>query len=88
MSVLMGANVANEVAKGDFAEATIGCTALSTGAKWCKLFNTSDFKVAKPFRPRTPRPAPPPHGQPQLLDTSAFPRRAMHCAHSRAAEAV
>jgi len=45
MSVLMGANVANEVAKGDFAEATIGCTALATGAKWCKLFNTADFKV-------------------------------------------
>merc|ERR1712087_61195 len=45
MSVLMGANVANEVAKGDFAEATIGCTELSIGAKWVKLFNTPDFKV-------------------------------------------
>ena len=45
MSVLMGANVANEVAKGDFAEATIGCTALAEGKKWCELFNTSDFKV-------------------------------------------
>ena len=45
MSVLMGANVANEVAKGDFAEATIGCTDMATGAKWVKLFNTSDFKV-------------------------------------------
>jgi len=45
MSVLMGANVANEVAKGDFAEATIGCTKMENGTKWCKLFNTPDFSV-------------------------------------------
>jgi len=45
MSVLMGANVANEVAKGDFAEATVGCTDLEVGKKWVKVFNTSDFKV-------------------------------------------
>jgi len=45
MSVLMGANVANEVAKGDFAEATVGCTNPEAGLKWCKLFNTPDFSV-------------------------------------------
>merc|ERR1719258_785862 len=45
MSVLMGANVANEVAKGDFAEATVGCTDLAIGEKWVKVFNTPDFKV-------------------------------------------
>lgn len=45
MSVLMGANVANEVAKGDFAEATIGTTDAEAGLKWCKLFNTPDFSV-------------------------------------------
>ena len=45
MSVLMGANVANEVAKGDFAEATIGCTDLAIGKQWCALFNTADFKL-------------------------------------------
>jgi len=45
MSVLMGANVANEVAKGDFAEATVGCTDLTIGNKWVKVFNTPDFKV-------------------------------------------
>merc|ERR1712127_1140713 len=45
MSVLMGANVANEVAKGDFAEATVGCRDLAIGAKWVAVFNTPDFKV-------------------------------------------
>ena len=33
------------MAKGDFAEATIGCTDLAIGKVWCSLFNTADFKV-------------------------------------------
>jgi len=33
------------VAKGDFAEATIGCTDITIGKKWVDLFNTKDFKV-------------------------------------------
>jgi len=41
----MGANVANEVAKGDFAEATLGASSVEDGLKWCKLFNTTDFAV-------------------------------------------
>uniref|UniRef100_A0A7S0Q4K2 Glycerol-3-phosphate dehydrogenase [NAD(+)] n=1 Tax=Coccolithus braarudii TaxID=221442 RepID=A0A7S0Q4K2_9EUKA len=45
MSVLMGANVANEVAKGDFAEATVGAPNPEQGLRWCKLFNTPDFAV-------------------------------------------
>ena len=45
MSVLMGANVASEVAKGDFAEATIGCADPEVGARWAALFDTPDFKV-------------------------------------------
>lgn len=33
------------MAKGDFAEATIGTTSGEAGLKWCKLFNTTDFSV-------------------------------------------
>ena len=33
------------MAKGDFAEATVGCTDLEIGKKWVSCFNTSDFKV-------------------------------------------
>ena len=57
MSVLRGANVANEVAKGDFAEATIGCPDDAEGVKWCKLFNTPDFAVS--HVPDVSRPPPP-----------------------------
>ena len=33
------------MAKGDFAEATVGCTDLDIGRKWVQVFNTPDFKV-------------------------------------------
>jgi glycerol-3-phosphate dehydrogenase (NAD+) len=45
MSVLMGANVANEVGKGDFAECSIGSTTLDIAMEWVPLFNTPDFKA-------------------------------------------
>ena len=64
MSVLMGANVANEVAKGDFAEATVGCTDLAIGAKWVSVFNTPDFKVSTPPNPTLPSPTQPSPAQP------------------------
>ena len=35
------------MAKGDFAEATVGCTDLAIGEKWVKVFNTPDFKVGR-----------------------------------------
>jgi len=62
MSVLMGANVANEVAKGDFAEATVGCTDMAVGAKWVAVSNTPDFKVST--HATQPSPAPPNPTQP------------------------
>jgi glycerol-3-phosphate dehydrogenase (NAD+) len=45
-SVLMGANVANEVAKEDFCETTIGYTNEKNGKAWQKLFNDTMFRVA------------------------------------------
>lgn len=44
-SVLMGANVANEVAAGDFCESTIGCSDLRHGAVLKDLFNTPKFRI-------------------------------------------
>merc|ERR1711937_50600 len=40
-----GANVANEVARGDFCEATVGATDAETGAVFKMLFNTKSFRV-------------------------------------------
>jgi len=45
VSVIMGANVADEVARGDFCEATIGSTDTETAAVFHKLFDMKTFRV-------------------------------------------
>jgi len=45
VSVIMGANVADEVARGDFCEATIGATSKQTGELFHKLFDMKTFSV-------------------------------------------
>lgn len=44
-SVLMGANVANEVAKDQFCEATIGCKNEAHGAVYHALFDAPTFRI-------------------------------------------
>jgi glycerol-3-phosphate dehydrogenase (NAD+) len=44
-SVLMGANLANEVAKGDFCESTIGCKDSRQGEVLKRLFHTPNFMI-------------------------------------------
>eukprot|EP00835_Amoeboradix_gromovi_P001931 NODE_99_length_20944_cov_0.552746.p3 type:complete len:358 gc:universal NODE_99_length_20944_cov_0.552746:10827-11900(+) len=43
--VLSGANIANEVAKGQFCEATVAFSKIDQGLQWKKLFDTSFFHV-------------------------------------------
>ena len=42
--VLMGANLANEVAEEKFCETTIGCDDLELGADYKLLFQTDNFR--------------------------------------------
>lgn len=46
VSVLMGANIADEVAKEKFCETTIGYSSLAAGEMWKTVFNTPLFRVS------------------------------------------
>jgi len=45
VSVLMGANVANEVAQDQFCESTVGYKSKSNGEVWQKLFDCPTFRI-------------------------------------------
>jgi glycerol-3-phosphate dehydrogenase (NAD+) len=46
ISVLMGANVANEVAQDQFCESTVGSSIAANGAVWKDVFDWETFRVA------------------------------------------
>ena len=45
VSVLMGANIANEVAQGNFCETTIGYRNKTNGELWKRVFDAPSFRV-------------------------------------------
>ena len=45
VSVLMGGNIATEVASGEFCEATIGARDVETGEVWYRLLNSPMFRL-------------------------------------------
>ena len=45
VSVLMGANIAQDVAREDFCEATVGCRSPEQGGVFKKLFQTPSFRI-------------------------------------------
>jgi glycerol-3-phosphate dehydrogenase (NAD+) len=46
VSVLSGANIANEIADGQFCESTIGYTSKEAGATFFELFNAPNFRIS------------------------------------------
>ncbi|GAA5874570.1 hypothetical protein JCM3774_004650 [Rhodotorula dairenensis] len=45
-AALSGANIADEVAREEFSETTIGCRDLDVAKRWASLFETEKFRVA------------------------------------------
>lgn len=44
-SALSGANIADEVAAGQFSESTIGCRDLEEGEVWARMLETEGFRI-------------------------------------------
>lgn len=45
VAVLMGANIAQDVAKGQFVESTLACSDLNTAISLSKIFQSPTFQV-------------------------------------------